>query len=273
MNHKEAMDQELAVKYVLGELPAVQRDEYEDHYIDCPECAKELHVAAAFADAAREVFRQKAQGETRAQSAQGQVRRGWFAWLRPVVAMPALAALLAIIAYQNAVTIPEAKKAAGREVASQNPMGSNPSDKAVMQASLSQDTASQGAGMKAVLVGAAFPLHALGGRRGEDAGTAGTSEGDNIQVQPGENFALRLDFTPKQVFDSYVAKLADSSGREVFRLPVSGSSTNKTLQLAIAGGALKPGTYSLVFAGGPRAKGLGNGAEVLRYRFSIAFRQ
>ena len=273
MDHQQAVELQLAAKYVLGELPAVQRDEYEDHYVDCPECAKEVHAAAAFADTAREVFRQEAQGG-RAQRAQGQLRGGWFAWLRPVVVVPALVVLLLIIAYQNTITIPLAKKAAGSEVAFQNPTGPNPSDKAAMQASLSQGAASsEPAGMKAVLVGVAFPLHALGGRRGEDAGTTGTSRGDQIQVQPGENFALRLDFTPNPVFDSYAGKLADASGHEVFRLTVPGSTTNKTVQLAIPAGLLKPGTYSLTFAGDPGAKGLGNGGEVLRYRFSVAFRQ
>jgi hypothetical protein len=109
MNHNQAVELQLAVKYVLGELPAVQRDEYEDHYIDCPACARDVHAAAAFADTARAVFRQEARNEAPAQ-VRIQKQGGWFAWLGPVVAVPALAALLLVIAYQNAVTIPEAKK-------------------------------------------------------------------------------------------------------------------------------------------------------------------
>lgn len=35
------------------------------------------------------------------------------AWLKPIVAVPAFAVLLLVLAYQNAVTIPEAKKEAG----------------------------------------------------------------------------------------------------------------------------------------------------------------
>src|ERR1700741_4011332 len=53
MDHKQAVELQLAVKYVLGELPPVQRDEYEDHYIDCPLCAKEVYEAAAFTDPGR----------------------------------------------------------------------------------------------------------------------------------------------------------------------------------------------------------------------------
>ena len=110
MNHNEAIELQAAVKYVLGELSAAQRDEYEDHYIDCPECAKDVHAAAAFADTTREVFRQEQQAE--AAKAKDRVRGGWFAWLKPIVAVPAFAVLLIVVAYQNTVTIPRAKQEA-----------------------------------------------------------------------------------------------------------------------------------------------------------------
>ncbi|HEX8879211.1 MAG TPA: hypothetical protein VF749_04240 [Candidatus Acidoferrum sp.] len=110
MDHKQAIDLQLAVKYVLGELPPVQRDEYEDHYIDCPECAQDVHAVAAFADTAREVFRGEARSEERART---QVRgRGWLFWLRPAFAGPALVVLLAVAAYQNLTTIPRLKSKA-----------------------------------------------------------------------------------------------------------------------------------------------------------------
>ena len=117
MNHKEAVELELAVKYVLGELPPAQRDEYEDHYMDCPECAKDVHAAAAFADTAREVFRQEAQGEELARGPQKRVEGGWFAWLRPAVAVPALAVLLLALGYQSLVSVPHWKNTAAQAAA------------------------------------------------------------------------------------------------------------------------------------------------------------
>lgn len=105
MDHNQAVDLQLAVKYVLGELPPVQRDEFEDHYIDCPECAKDVHAAAAFADTAREVFREEGRSEAPAPARE---RAGWFALFKPAFAMPAFAALLLFVVYQNAVTIPRA---------------------------------------------------------------------------------------------------------------------------------------------------------------------
>lgn len=108
MDHNQAVELQLAVKYVLGELPPVQRDEYEDHYIDCPDCAKDVYAAAAFTDTAREVFREEARAEVPA-PARERVQSRWFAWLRPVVAVPAFAVLLLALGYQSFVSEPQWK--------------------------------------------------------------------------------------------------------------------------------------------------------------------
>jgi hypothetical protein len=116
MNHNEAKELQAAAKYVLGELSQVQRDEYEDHYIDCPECAKEVYVTAAFADTTREVFQQEKQAE--AAKAADRVRAGWFAWLKPIVAVPAFAVLLLALSYQTVVSVPHWKNQAMQAAAS-----------------------------------------------------------------------------------------------------------------------------------------------------------
>src|SRR6266699_912585 len=110
MDHNQAIQLQAAVKYVLGELSQVQRDEYEEHYFDCADCAVDIKALATFADTAREVLRQ----EKANQFAKNLVpaRPAWLRWLQPVIAVPAFAALLLIIAYQNAVTIPDAKQEA-----------------------------------------------------------------------------------------------------------------------------------------------------------------
>jgi hypothetical protein len=115
MNHNEAIQLQVAVKYVLGELSQVQREEYEEHYFDCAECAVDIKALATFADTTREVLRQ----ERDHQFAKDLVsaRSGWLRWLQPIAAVPAFAALLLIIAYQNTVTIPHAKEEASSGVA------------------------------------------------------------------------------------------------------------------------------------------------------------
>ena len=117
MDHKEAVELQAAEKYVLGELSQGQRDEYEDHYIDCPECAKEVHAAVAFADTAREVFREEKQA-ARSNTADRE-RGGWFgAWLRPVIAVPAFAVLLVALGYESLVSVPHWRNRAMQAAAS-----------------------------------------------------------------------------------------------------------------------------------------------------------
>jgi hypothetical protein len=109
MDHREAIQLQAAEKYVLGELSLAQREEYEEHYFDCEECAIDLKAAAAFVDTTREVLRQ----EKASSFAKDPVpaRGGWLRWFRPVTAVPAFAVLLLIFIYQNTVTIPRAKEA------------------------------------------------------------------------------------------------------------------------------------------------------------------
>jgi hypothetical protein len=111
MNHDEAITLKAAEKYLLGELSAELRDQYEDHYFGCAECAQDIRTGAVFIDNARDAFR----GDSFAGAAAEHqpVRSGgwWTTLLRPAFAVPALALLLLVAGYQNAVTIPHLKTA------------------------------------------------------------------------------------------------------------------------------------------------------------------
>jgi hypothetical protein len=110
MDHNEAVRLQAVEKYVLGELPQNLRDEYEEHFFDCEECAADVRAAAAFVDVSREILRTEREklGEKKATS----VGAEWLRWFRPIIAVPAFAALLLVIGYQSLVTIPKAKEAA-----------------------------------------------------------------------------------------------------------------------------------------------------------------
>jgi hypothetical protein len=113
MNHDEAVRLKASEKYLLGELSAELRDQYEDHYFDCAECARDVRAGAAFIDNARDHW----QKEPASSAASPDARRthGWLvALLRPAIAVPALALLLLVAAYQNAVTIPHLRTALSR---------------------------------------------------------------------------------------------------------------------------------------------------------------
>jgi hypothetical protein len=110
MDHTEALRLQAAEKYVLGELPDTLREEYEEHYFDCTECALDVKAAIAFVEAGREVFQENP--ESLLEKLDRWFAENWFRWFRPVVAVPAFAVLLAVIGYQNLVSLPKAKQAA-----------------------------------------------------------------------------------------------------------------------------------------------------------------
>jgi hypothetical protein len=103
MNHQDATQLMAVEKYVLNELPPQLRNEFEEHYFECPECATDLRATTAFLDAAKAEF--KAASASKPMPAAIAKKRGPWLW-RPAFAMPALAASLLFIAYQNVVIFP-----------------------------------------------------------------------------------------------------------------------------------------------------------------------
>ena len=113
MNHDEAIRLNAAEKYLLGELSGELRDQYEDHYFGCAECAQDVRTGAVFIDNARDVLGSGsvAVAELGAKHQPAASGSWWTALLRPAFAIPALALLLLVAGYQNAVTIPHLKTA------------------------------------------------------------------------------------------------------------------------------------------------------------------
>jgi hypothetical protein len=107
MDHNEAVRLNASEKYLLGEFPQNLRDEFEEHFFDCAECATDLRAAAIFVDTSRELLRAEQTNSVAARVTPG--HSGWFAWFRPVVAVPAFAVLLLLLGYQTFRTIPYGK--------------------------------------------------------------------------------------------------------------------------------------------------------------------
>jgi len=112
MDHLEAVRLQAAEKYVLGELSSEFREQFEEHYFDCSECTQELKALTTFVTASRMVFDETTAFSAAPARAPRPQRLGWFHWLRPVIAVPAIVTLAAVVIFQNAVTIPSARKQA-----------------------------------------------------------------------------------------------------------------------------------------------------------------
>jgi Putative zinc-finger len=114
MDHEGVVRQKLTERYLLGELDDQARQEFEEHYFDCPDCALDVRAGALFVEQSKVVLAEKPQPASAVVPATTPAKPGWFAWLRPAFAVPVMAVLLAVVGYQNLVTYPRLQQAVNR---------------------------------------------------------------------------------------------------------------------------------------------------------------
>jgi hypothetical protein len=99
-------DRELAAeRYLLGEMSDVDREQYEQHFFSCEECADEVRTTATFLDDARAMLVPDAVGRAGVTALARPAAAA--AWRRSTAIPWAIAAsLLVFTAYQSLVLIP-----------------------------------------------------------------------------------------------------------------------------------------------------------------------
>jgi len=238
MDHNEAVRLQAAEKYILGKLPKEQHAAYEEHYFECPACAEEIKATVAFMESAKQVVREEVAEPLNAKRFAPAVprARGWFAWLRPTFAVPALAALLLFIGYQNAVTISRLKDSSSSRMAQ--------------------------------AITSSFQL------RGSVRGGNESGDANKVRVHSGESFTLGFDFTPTGTFSVYAWELRDQAGRVVKSGIIRGEKKYQRVSLNMAGGVESAGKYNLVFFGSADgASQTANESEAQRLTFTVEFLQ
>jgi hypothetical protein len=110
MEHSEATQQMAVERYLLDELSAEEKEAFEQHVFDCPECALDLRATSTFITEAKAqlpaLLAQSSVRETVAPAKPAAKKNRFAFWLQPGFALPAFAVMLAVIAYQNLSTIP-----------------------------------------------------------------------------------------------------------------------------------------------------------------------
>jgi hypothetical protein len=101
MDHTAVVRQRITERYLLDELDPQLRDEYEEHYFGCSECAVDVSAGAQFVEQAKSVLAEHTEPVPVPAAPGRNPDAGWFAWLRPAFAAPALALLLVVVGYQN----------------------------------------------------------------------------------------------------------------------------------------------------------------------------
>jgi hypothetical protein len=107
MTHEEAIREQAAEQYLLGELSEEARAQFEEHFFDCTICAADIAAGAQLVDA----LRVEGSYAGPAPRQMHLVPKRTSPWMRPWL-VPALAASLLVIAYQNVLELPHLRRQA-----------------------------------------------------------------------------------------------------------------------------------------------------------------
>jgi anti-sigma factor RsiW len=110
MDHADAMRLKATERYLLNELDKIQLEEFEEHMFDCQECALDVQSASMFLEHTRNILAEPTP-QAVLPPAPAATSSSWFRWLRPSLAVPAMAVLLLAIGFQGYL-LRESNKAA-----------------------------------------------------------------------------------------------------------------------------------------------------------------
>jgi hypothetical protein len=216
MDHMEATSTGAAERYVLGEMGDRERDQYEEHYFDCPDCAEDVKAAAIFVENAEPVLgkdaRGPAPGDQRKRAGQGDdPSKPWtrlrdLFWPVPLGAAAALVVLLGLSAYQGLVVLTQLTRELGAAGALQS-----------------------------------APSYFLSVSRGE-APVVRASAGQRV-------VALTLSRSSEGTFPFYRCELKDADGRTLLSALLPGPAQGDELQILLPAQGLRPGAHVLVVTG------------------------
>lgn len=105
----EAERQMLSERYLLNELTPEVREQFEEHFFTCEQCALDLEAGAAFLDHSRAVMSSPVKSDALKSAAQGSQK--FWARLRPAFVLPLLGLVL-LVSYQSFVVFPHLRHAA-----------------------------------------------------------------------------------------------------------------------------------------------------------------
>jgi anti-sigma factor RsiW len=210
MDHDAVVRQKMTERYLLGELDPETRDQFEEHFFDCPDCALDVRAGALFVEQSKVVLAETSKPVSAGLplTVPAPVKPGWLAGLRPlfrpVFAAPVMAVLLAVIGYQNLVTYPQLT----RELHSPQ----------------------------------VLPWAQV------NVGTWGAG-GPAITTRPGEGFLLFVRIPPDGVFSHYTADLYNPAGKLEWSLTIPATSAQDQWPVQVPAANREAGSYTLAVRG------------------------
>jgi len=113
MDHDMVVRQQMTERYLLDELDPAARDEFEEHYFDCAECALDVHAGALFVEQSKVALAESTEPSYTPLLVPASVPAipRWLTWFSPAVVVPVMVMLLMVIGYQNLVIYPQMQQA------------------------------------------------------------------------------------------------------------------------------------------------------------------
>ena len=112
MEHEEAVRLQMTEQYLLDELSPEAREEFEEHYFQCHECAVDVGAGATFVEQSKIILNEEPVLVPQPDPSPSRWMAGFGNWFRPAVVAPVMVALLAVVGYQNLVSVPRLLEAA-----------------------------------------------------------------------------------------------------------------------------------------------------------------
>ncbi|MEO8596724.1 MAG: zf-HC2 domain-containing protein [Candidatus Solibacter sp.] len=228
----KAVKDQSAERYLLGEMPPAEAEEFERHYFECQECARAVEVGEIFIVNARALLAQpepepEPEAEPAPKPPPTSFWRSLIAWrANPAYAFASVAALFfgSLSLYQGAVQIPRLTRSVD--------------DARVLPA---------------------FQLMAA-------------SRGDSVTVTvpaASVSFAVAADIPPSVTFAQYLCRVV-TGGRTLFNVAAPAPAAGQPITILIPARNLRPGAYELEIYGAGRADG--EPARVSTFVFTLEFR-
>jgi len=211
MNHEEALRLMAPERYLTDDLSPESREQFEEHFFGCQECALDVRAGALFLEHAKDILASPTEQLQAVPVLQRPVRppAPFWGWLRPAIWVPAMAVLLVVLGYQNLVMYPKLRQA-----------------------------------VATISVPQILPAVSLIGAntRGADRPVA--------NVQQGKPFLLYIDIPPDKRFSSYVAELRGPAQETAWSLTIPSDATKEAVPIRVPAGLRAAGEYTLVVRGG-----------------------
>jgi hypothetical protein len=255
LDHQQIEDRQTVSLYLMGRLPAEERELFEEHMVECSQCLYELELAEGLRNGMRQAVPDwKSNSPLQAQGLFARLARLGVTQQAAVL----IFAVLLVIAIPAAFIFHSASLRARLEaqekeiVDLRNRYGAEIQARNDLQMQSVQRQSSQ----------FAAPLYSLPLTRGSEAEST-----TRIAISPSSPtlIVLSLEMVPAPEFKSYGVQLMDQEGTVVWSVekidPPTGS-----LAVALRGSLLRPGRYRLKLNG---LLGNGRSAPAGTYRFEV----